>query len=201
MGLVIPHLLRLLIGPDHRVLVPACVLGGGAYMVFCDLLARVISTTGGDARRCDYRLNRSPPVYFSFKEVQTVNKAIEIKNLMYAYGNQRILDNLSFGIQRGDFFIIIGPNGSGKTTLMKIISGITKLQQGEVTLLDQSLQRYTQRTLAKKIAYVPQMLPPDFPFTVAQLVLMGRAPYHGLLGVEQEKDFEIAKKSHDVYRG
>jgi iron complex transport system permease protein len=45
-GLVIPHLLRLLIGPDHRVLVPACVLGGGAFMVFCDLLARVIPKQG-----------------------------------------------------------------------------------------------------------------------------------------------------------
>jgi iron complex transport system ATP-binding protein len=124
-----------------------------------------------------------------------LNKAIEIKNLRHAYGNQRIFDNLSFCIQKGDFFIIIGPNGSGKTTLMKIISGITKLQQGEVTLLDQSLQRYTQRNLAKKIAYVPQMLPPDFPFTVAQLVLMGRSPHQGLLGVEQEKDFEIAIKA------
>lgn len=45
-GLVMPHLLRLVIGPDHRVLVPACVLGGGAYMVFCDLLARVIPKQG-----------------------------------------------------------------------------------------------------------------------------------------------------------
>ena len=43
---VMPHLLRLVIGPDHRVLVPACVLGGGAYMVFCDLLARVIPKQG-----------------------------------------------------------------------------------------------------------------------------------------------------------
>jgi iron complex transport system permease protein len=45
-GLVIPHLLRLLLGPDHRVLVPACVLGGGAYMVFCDLLARILPRQG-----------------------------------------------------------------------------------------------------------------------------------------------------------
>ncbi|MFZ5569944.1 MAG: FecCD family ABC transporter permease [Thermodesulfobacteriota bacterium] len=45
-GLVIPHLLRLLLGPDHRVLMPACVLGGGAYMVLCDLLARVLPAQG-----------------------------------------------------------------------------------------------------------------------------------------------------------
>jgi iron complex transport system permease protein len=45
-GLVMPHLLRLALGPDHRVLVPACVLGGGTYMVFCDLLARVLPRQG-----------------------------------------------------------------------------------------------------------------------------------------------------------
>ena len=45
-GLVLPHLLRLVFGPDHRVLVPACVFGGGAYMVFCDLLARTLPKQG-----------------------------------------------------------------------------------------------------------------------------------------------------------
>ncbi len=45
-GLVIPHLLRLILGPDHRVLVPASLMGGGAYMVLCDLLARVLSKQG-----------------------------------------------------------------------------------------------------------------------------------------------------------
>ena len=45
-GLVMPHLLRLVLGPDHRVLVPACVLGGGTYLVFCDLLARVLPKQG-----------------------------------------------------------------------------------------------------------------------------------------------------------
>ncbi len=45
-GLVIPHLLRMMFGPDHRVLVPACVLGGGAYMVACDILARSLPRQG-----------------------------------------------------------------------------------------------------------------------------------------------------------
>jgi cobalamin transport system permease protein len=45
-GLVMPHLLRLVFGPDHRVLVPACIFGGGTYMVFCDLLARTLPKQG-----------------------------------------------------------------------------------------------------------------------------------------------------------
>jgi len=45
-GLVVPHIFRLALGPDHRVLVPACILGGGAYMVLCDLLARWIPRQG-----------------------------------------------------------------------------------------------------------------------------------------------------------
>lgn len=45
-GLVIPHILRLTIGPDHRLLVPASLLGGASYLVFCDLLARILSTSG-----------------------------------------------------------------------------------------------------------------------------------------------------------
>ncbi|HAY21739.1 MAG TPA: iron ABC transporter permease [Desulfobacterales bacterium] len=45
-GLVVPHLLRLWLGPEHRVLVPACILGGGAYLVWCDLMARVLPSQG-----------------------------------------------------------------------------------------------------------------------------------------------------------
>ena len=45
-GLVMPHLLRLVLGPDHRVLVPACILGGGSYLVLCDLVARTLPSQG-----------------------------------------------------------------------------------------------------------------------------------------------------------
>ena len=45
-GLVMPHLLRFIMGPDHRILVPACILGGGSYLVICDLLARTLPEQG-----------------------------------------------------------------------------------------------------------------------------------------------------------
>jgi iron complex transport system ATP-binding protein len=124
-----------------------------------------------------------------------LNSAIDIKNLSHSYDSLVVLNNLSFSIQKGDFFIIIGPNGSGKTTLLKIISGLVKLQQGDLKILDQSLQSYTRKALAKNIAYVPQMVSMDFPFSAMDLVLMGRSPHLGPLGLGQEKDVEIAKKA------
>ena len=45
-GLVIPHIFRLVLGPDHRLLVPACLLGGASYLVLCDLLARILPSSG-----------------------------------------------------------------------------------------------------------------------------------------------------------
>lgn len=45
-GLVVPHVFRLMMGPDHRLLIPACLLGGGAYLIFCDLIARTLPTGG-----------------------------------------------------------------------------------------------------------------------------------------------------------
>ncbi len=45
-GLVIPHIFRLILGPDHRLLVPSCLLGGASYLVICDLLARVLPSSG-----------------------------------------------------------------------------------------------------------------------------------------------------------
>jgi len=45
-GLVIPHIFRMVLGPDHRILVPACLLGGASYLILCDLLARILPSSG-----------------------------------------------------------------------------------------------------------------------------------------------------------
>ena len=121
--------------------------------------------------------------------------AIHVKNLSYAYGDDPVLDHLSFSVQKGIFFIIIGPNGSGKTTLLKIIAGILKPQNGNLEILGLSFDQYSRKALAQTIAFVPQTFPVDFPFTVTELVLMGRSPYLGILGLEKEKDLEIAQQA------
>jgi len=123
--------------------------------------------------------------------------AIHAKNIGYAYGDLQVLEDVSFSVQQGDFFIIIGPNGSGKTTLLKCISGILKHPTGTLEVSGTRIQNYSRKSLARSIAMVPQMAPADFPFTVTELVLMGRSPHLGILGVEHEKDLNIADQAMD----
>lgn len=122
-----------------------------------------------------------------------MNDAIKTTNLRYAYGSHLVLKNLSFSVPEGNFFIIIGPNGSGKTTLLKTISGIEKFQDGRVDILGKSIRTYSRKSLAKTIAFVPQLVLEDIPFTVTEAVLMGRSPHLGMLGLEDKQDLEIVR--------
>ncbi len=121
--------------------------------------------------------------------------AIDIKNISFAYEKQKVLDNISFTVPAGGFYIVIGPNGSGKTTLMKTVSGLFRVDSGEIDVLEKPIQTYSKRSLAQVLAYVPQDVQTDFPFTVSELVLMGRTPYLGLLGIPQKNDIEIAEQA------
>ena len=121
--------------------------------------------------------------------------AIDFQNITHAYGYQPVLEDISLSIPIGSFFILIGPNGSGKTTLMKAISGIEKPQQGQVRILDRPIQSYTQKNLAKTIAFVPQTILLDVPFTVTEVILMGRAPHQGVLGIEDQNDLKVVKEA------
>jgi iron complex transport system ATP-binding protein len=78
---------------------------------------------------------------------------------------------------------------------MKVISGILKLQNGELKILNHPIDQYHRKALARTIAFVPQMTFADFPFTVTEIVLMGRSPYLGILGLEQKNDLEVANQA------
>ena len=121
--------------------------------------------------------------------------AVVARNLRHAYGTETVLRDLSFEVRKGEFFIIIGPNGSGKTTLLKILAGIDRSFQGSVALLQRPLTSYTRRELARRLALVPQLGAETFPFSVQEVLLMGRAPHMGLLGLESQKDRRIAEQA------
>ncbi len=127
-----------------------------------------------------------------------MDSAITVKNLNHDFDGRPVLTEVAFEVEAGRFFIIIGPNGSGKTTLLKLLVGLLPLKGGHIDLLSRNLTRYSVRGLARRIAYVPQSVPVEFPFSVTQVVLMGRAPHLGLLGFEGEEDLAIARDAMTI---
>ena len=87
---------------------------------------------------------------------------------------------------------LLGPNGSGKTTLLRLLSGAIKPDHGSVTFEGQDLSATPRRTLARRIAVVPQETTLAFDYTVLEVVLMGRYPHLGTFEVEGPADVDVA---------
>jgi iron complex transport system ATP-binding protein len=118
--------------------------------------------------------------------------AVRVKHLQVFYGPQPVLRDLSLEVPAGTFFIIIGPNSSGKTTLLRAIAGAVKPRQGRVEIWGDPVGQFSKRALARIVAVVPQRVATNIPFTVQEVVLMGRSPHVGWLGLEKQKDLELA---------
>jgi len=124
-----------------------------------------------------------------------MNCQIELRNVSLQYGLRDVVRDVSVQIEAGEFFVIIGPNGAGKTTLLKSMSGLHRLTAGEILLRQRSVSKYSRKELARSLAMVPQHINAEFPFTVAETVIMGRYPHLGLLAVEGKRDLEIAEQA------
>jgi iron complex transport system ATP-binding protein len=126
-----------------------------------------------------------------------MNPAIQTDNLTFAYKDKPVLDGVSLSVEKGEMVGVLGPNGSGKTTLLKIFSAVLR-GRGEVSLNGKEIQTYGKRELSRLFAMVPQESQILFPYTVAEIVLMGRASYHSPLALEGEKDLEVARASMEL---
>ena len=102
---------------------------------------------------------------------------ISISKLSVTVNSHRLLDNISLDFQPGQFTIIVGPNGAGKTTLLKCIDGGIATTSGEIVIDGKPLVGWNNISLARKRAVLPQHSSLDFPFTVEDVVLMGRIPH------------------------
>lgn len=93
------------------------------------------------------------------------------------YRTKEVLHDISLAAAPGAVFGLIGPNGAGKTTLLRLLSGIIPPWSGRVLLGDQPVSSLAPRLRARHIAYVPQGITIPVPYTVADIVAMGRLPY------------------------
>ena len=102
---------------------------------------------------------------------------LNVNHISYEVNNISINNNISFNINFGDLVSIIGPNGSGKTTLLRLISGDIKPTSGDIVFRDKKIDKWDPRDISTKRAVLPQNSYISFPFTVNEVIRMGRYPY------------------------
>ncbi|ODA39255.1 ABC transporter ATP-binding protein [Desulfosporosinus sp. BG] len=120
---------------------------------------------------------------------------LEIKDASFGYSKRTVLQNISFKVTTGELFCLLGPNGVGKTTLFKSILGFIDVRGGEITLNGENIRKWSKPRLAKAIGYVPQAHTPPFPYTVLDVILMGRMAHLGLFSSPSKDDIKIAEES------
>ncbi|EFI35434.1 ABC transporter related protein [Desulfonatronospira thiodismutans ASO3-1] len=118
--------------------------------------------------------------------------AVKISGVSFSRAGQHILQDISMEAGEGEFLAIIGPNGAGKTTLLRLAAGLEQPDSGCVQMLGRAVSSYTRREFAAQVALVPQEVPLEMPFKVAETVLLGRSPHLGLWEMEGEKDRQLA---------
>lgn len=114
-------------------------------------------------------------------------------DLSISYGEQLIVKNLSVTIPDKKITTIIGSNGCGKSTLLKAITRIIPHQSGSVLLDGKNISKENTKSLAKKMAILPQTPDSTSGLTVSELVSYGRFPYQNGFGRLTKKDYEVVE--------
>jgi len=123
---------------------------------------------------------------------------LEVKEAGFGYGKNNILENINFQMNAGEVICLIGPNGSGKTTLLDCIMGILPLMKGNIFLHGKNISDLRAKEIARIISYVPQIHKKTFPYTVEEIVLMGRASHVGMFGSPDREDVTIAHDAIEI---
>ncbi len=183
-GLVVPHIGRILVGSDLKRLIPASALLGALLLVGSDMIARVIGSSGLPVGVITALIGSPLFLYFLIKQRRSAwnrgeRMVLELKGLGYSYGDRRVLHDISFSIDGPQLVCILGPNGVGKSTLIHCINRILDKTEGEVLIDGRDVSDFSLKELARVVGYVPYSATDAFPMTVVDTVLLGRHPRSG----------------------
>ena len=120
---------------------------------------------------------------------------ISLRQVSFSYSDTPVLHHIDLVVEKGEMVALLGPNGSGKTTLIKLLSGVLRPTAGEVHLDGSILSRLKRREVAQRVAVVPQQFSMPFAFTLREVVLLGRTPFHSLFSDEGERDHRVVQQA------
>jgi iron complex transport system ATP-binding protein len=102
-----------------------------------------------------------------------------------------LLHGIDLTVDRGQILGLAGPNGAGKTSLLRLMAGDIPLSAGRVLIGDRPLAEWPRRALARHLAYLPQLSLLNFPYTVEEVVALGRIPHDSGAGRDHEIMTEV----------
>jgi len=108
---------------------------------------------------------------------------VDVRLVSFRYGGTPALEDVSLSARSGEFVGLVGPNGAGKSTLVRLLAGLLAPERGRVRLAGLDPSSAPRRQVARLCALVPQEPRLTWPFTVREVVMMGRAPRQGLLAL------------------
>ena len=124
---------------------------------------------------------------------------IRASQLGFSYdGGRDVISELDVELRDGDLLAILGPNGSGKSTLLKLLAGLLGAKHGEIALEGRPLDSYSRQELASIVSYVPQQTTVGLPFTVGEIVLMGRHPHQSAFRFETGEDLAAVARALEL---
>ena len=124
--------------------------------------------------------------------------ALKLEDIHFSYGAKKILCGVSLDVPAGSVCGIFGPNGSGKTTLFRCCLRFVRPRSGTIRVNGKDIVSCDIARLARYIAYVPQEHTPVFPFTVREIVAMGRTPHMGGFFRLGAKDKAVVEQAMDI---
>jgi len=101
----------------------------------------------------------------------------EARQVRVTLGGTQVLDGVDLVARAGEIVALVGPNGAGKSTLLAALTGDIDPESGAVSVDDRPISTWSHTDLALRRAVLPQQVTVTFPFTVTDVVQMGRAPW------------------------
>lgn len=129
------------------------------------------------------------------KNTLAQDEMLRVEDLSFQIDKVRLLSQIGFSVKRHEFVGLIGPNGCGKSTLLKNIYRQYQPSEGTVYLDGTSIQGIKNKDMARMLSVVTQESNIEFDFSVWEMVMMGRYPYHKILEQNNEQDREICEEA------